>query len=101
MGPPFSSVREGCSKVDGAIEIARPVGLQFNVLRFEVCGGVDEPHIFGLQEGLGHNEVLLVGSDFDLMGPDGHSGLVDVNACDIFEVGDVNDGDVVGCCNSH
>ena len=98
MWPPSSAVGKRSREIDGAVEVERAVGLQIDVQRFEVCGRVDEPDVFGLQEVVGHDEVLLVGSDFDVMWAYGRLDLVGiVEAFDILEVGDVKGGDVVGC----
>lgn len=94
-----TAVRELAREIDRAVEVEATVVLNVDVQSLEVSGSVDDADVAGLHEVVGDDDVFLVGRDFDVVRAEG--GLVGVRvveALDVVEVGDVEGGDVVGCC---
>ena len=92
-----TTVGEFPSEVDGTVEAERAIVVDVNVQRLEVCGSVDDTDVAGLHEVIGDDDVLLVGSDLDVVGSDGGLILIGViEALDVVQVGDVEGSDVVG-----
>lgn len=86
-------------EIDGAAEMQTSIGVEVDVERFEVGGGVDDADVARLDEVIGHDEVFLVRGDFDVVRADGGLDFVGVvEAFDVGEVGDVERGDVVCGC---
>lgn len=83
-------------ELDGAVEVEAAVVIDVNVQGLEVGGGVDETDLAGLDEVVGDDDVLLVGSDLDVVGSDSRLVLVRVvKALDVVEIADVEGGNVV------
>ena len=89
----------GAVKLDEAIKLEPAVGQDVDPLALEVGGGVDDADVAALDEVVGHEQVLAVRADLDVVRAD--DALVRVRvvqALDVVEVGDVERGDVVGGC---
>lgn len=100
MGFSATTVGERAGEIDRAVETERAVGFDVDVKGFEVSRGVDETDVAGLHKVVGHDNVFLVRSDFDVVGADGGLELIGViKALDVVEVGDVERGDVVARCD--
>lgn len=92
-----TTVGEFPSEVDGAVEAERAVLVDVNVQCLEVCRSVDDTDVAGLHEVVGDDDVLLVGSDLDVVRT--NCGLIligVVEALDVVQVGDVEGRNVVG-----
>ena len=63
------SIRSG--EVDAPVEVKRSVGIDINVQSLEISGSIDESLFSSLQEIIRDNDVLLVGSHFDVVRSDG------------------------------
>ena len=84
-------------EVDGAVEAERAVIVNVNVQRLEVGGSVDDTDVASLHEVIGDDDVLLVGSDLDVVRTNGGLVLVRVvEALHVVQVGDIEGGNVVG-----
>jgi hypothetical protein len=84
-------------EIDGAIKPERAILIDINVQCLEVCRSVDDTNVAGLHKVIGDNDVLLVGSDLDVVRPDGRLIFIGVvEALDVVQVGDVESGNVVG-----
>ena len=84
-------------EVDGAVEAERAIIVNVNVQRLEVSRSVDDANVAGLHEVVGDDDVLLVGSDLDVVGPNGGLILIRVvEALDVVRVGDIEGSNVVG-----
>jgi hypothetical protein len=92
-----TTVGELPSKIDGAVEPERAIIVDVNVQRLEVGGSVDDTDVTGLHEVIGDDDVLLVGSDLDVVGSDGGLILIGVvETLGVVQVGDIEGGNVVG-----
>ena len=92
-----NTVGEFPGEVDGAVKAERAIIVDVNVQRLEVGGSVDDTDVTGLHEVIGDDDVLLVGSDLDVVGSDGGLILIGVvEALDVVEVGDIEGSNVVG-----
>ena len=90
---------EGTFKVDGAIEVEASIIVDVNIQRLEVSWSIDKAYASGLNEVICDNDMLLVGSDLDVMWPNRRLNLIRVvKTLDIVEVGDVEGSNVVGGC---
>jgi hypothetical protein len=65
-------------EVDRAVEAKRAILVDVNVQRLEVGRSVDDTDVAGLHEVIGDDDVLLIGSDFDVVGSDGGLILIGV-----------------------
>lgn len=96
MRLPSSAVRIRPREIDAAVKVQAPVGVDVDVERLEVRGGVDEADLARLDKVVGDDDVLLVGRDLNVVRADGGLGFVRVvEALDVAQVGDVERGDVV------
>lgn len=94
-------VRVRTPEIDRAVEMQRAIGVDVDVERLEVGRGVDEADLAGLRKIVRDDDVLLVGRNLDVVGSDGRLHLVRVvEALDVFEVGDVEGGDMAACCDA-
>jgi len=92
-----AAVGELAAEVDGAVEAQAAVVEDVDVQRLEVGGGVDDADRARLHKVVGHEQVLLVGRDLDVVRADGRLVLVGVvETLDVVQVADVEGGNVVG-----
>jgi len=92
-----TTVRKLLSEVDRPVKAERAVLIDINVQRLEVGWSVDDANVAGLHEVIGDDDVLLVGSDLDVVRSDSRLVFIGVvEALDVVQVGDVEGGDVVG-----
>lgn len=92
-----SAVGKLLGEVDESVEAERAILFDVNVKRLEIGRSVDDTDVAGLHKVVGNDDVLLVGSDLDVVGSDGRLVLFGVvEALDVVQVGDVEGGDVVG-----
>ena len=92
-----TTVGELPSEVDGAVEAERTIVVDVNVQRLEVCRSIDDTDVAGLHEVIGDDDMLLVGSDLDIVGSNSRLVFVGVvETLDVVQVGDVEGSDVVG-----
>ena len=97
-----TTVGELLGEVDGAVEAERAVVVNVNVQCLEVCRSVDYTDVASLHEVVGDNDVLLVGSDLDVVRTNGRLIFIRVvKALDIVQVGDVEGSDVIGSSKSN
>lgn len=97
MGLSAATVGELLAKVDGAVEGQTTILLDVDVKRLEVGRGVDDANLAGLDEVVGDDDVLLVGSDLDVVRADGGLVLIGViETLDVLQVADVQSDNVVG-----
>jgi hypothetical protein len=92
-----TTIGEFSGEVDGTVEAERAVLVDVNVQRLEVCRSIDDPDVTGLHEVIGDDDVLLIGSNLEVVGSDG--GLIFigvVKALDVVQIGDVEGSDMVG-----
>lgn len=84
-------------QVDGAVEVEGAVFVDVDVQSLEIGGRVNDADVTGLDEVIGDDDVLLIGSDLDVMGADGGLDSVGVvETLDVVQIGDVERSDVVG-----
>lgn len=89
-------------EIDAAVEMQRAVPVDVDVETLVVGGRVDEADVARLHEVVRHHDVFLVRGHFDVVGAHGGLALVGVvKAFGVVEVGDVEGGDVVGCCEGY
>ena len=96
-----TTVGEFPSEVDGTVEAERAIVVDVNVQRLEVCGSVDDTDVAGLHEVVGDDDVLLIGSDLDVVGSNG--GLIFigvVEALDVVQVRNIEGSNVIGSSES-
>lgn len=92
-----TTVGELLAEVNGAVEGKASILLEINVKRLEVSRGVDDTNLASLDEVIGDNQVLLVGSDLDVVGSDGGLVLIRViKTLDVAQVTDIQGSNVVG-----
>lgn len=92
-----TTVGELLAKVDSPVEAQATVIVDVDVKRFEISRGIDDTNLAGLNKVVGNHDVLLVGSNLDVVGSDGGLVLIRVvQTLDVVQVADVEGGDVVG-----
>lgn len=97
-----TTVGELLGEVDGAVEAERAIVVNVNVQRLEVCRSVDHADVASLHEVVGDNDVLLVGSDLDVVRANGRLIFIGVvEALDVAQVGDIEGSDVIGSGKSN
>ena len=97
-----TTVGELLGEVDGAVEAERAVVVNVNIQCLEVCRSVDYTDVASLHEVVGDNDVLLVGSDLDVVRTNGRLIFIRVvKALDIVQVGDIEGSDVIGSGKSN
>ena len=97
-----TTVGELLGEVDGAVEAERAVVVNVNVQCLEVCRSVDYTDVASLHEVVGDNDVLLVGSDLDVVRANGRLIFIGVvEALDVAQVGDIEGSDVIGSGKSN
>ena len=97
-----SAVCKRTGEVDRAVEMQGTVRVDVDVERFEISWRIDEADIAGLHKVIGDDDVFLVGCDFDVVRSDGGLDFVGVvKALYVFEVGDVEGGNVIRRCDCH
>lgn len=102
MRLPPAAVRIRPREVDAAVEVQAPVGVDVDVERLEVRRSINKADLTRLDKVVGHDDVLLVGRDLDVVRADGGLGFVwVVETLDVAQVGDVERGDVVAGGNGH
>jgi hypothetical protein len=85
------------AEINGPVEGKASILLKIDVKSLEVSRGVDDTNIASLDEVIGDNQVLLVGSDLDVVGPDGGLVLIRViETLDVAQVTDIQGSNVVG-----
>ena len=100
MGLSSTSVGVGCSKVDAPVKVQRAIGVDVDIQSLVVSGCVDVADVASLHEVVGNDDVLLVGSHFDVVRSDAWLVLVwVVQALWVVEVGDVERSNVVRSCD--
>ena len=96
VGLPSAAVRIRSREVDASVEVQRPVGIDVNIQCLEIGGCVDIADRASLHKVVGDDDVLLVGSYFDVVRPNAWLNLVRiVQTLWVFKVGYVQSGDVV------
>lgn len=91
-----TTVGELALEIDRAVEAQLAIVFDVDVQRLEIGRRVDDTNIARLHEVVCNDEVLLVGSDFDIVRANGRLVSVRVvKALDVVEVGDIECGDVV------
>lgn len=84
-------------EVDAAVEAEAAVVEDVNVQGLEVGGRVDDANVARLHKVVGHDQVLLVRGELEVVRPDGGLHLVRVvEPLDVAQVADVQRRDVVG-----
>lgn len=73
-----TAVGELLLEVDGAVEAHAAVLVKVNVKGLEISRGIDDADIARLDEVVGDDKVLLVGSDLNIVGSDGRLVLIGV-----------------------
>lgn len=92
-----TAVGELLVKVNGSVERQASILLEVNVKSLEVSWGVDDSDVTGLDKVIGNNQVLLVGSDLDVVGSNSRLVLIRViETLDVVQVANVQSGNVVG-----
>ena len=92
-----AAIREFLLEVNAAVEAHAAVLVEVDVQGLEIRRGVDDADLARLDEVVGDDEVLLVGSDLDVVGTDGGLVLIGVvQTLDVRQVADVESGNVVG-----
>ena len=86
-------------EINRTIEVQTAIIIDINIQSLEIRRRVQDANLPGLHKVIGDDNVFLVRGDLDVMGPDRRLHFVwVVEALDVVEVGDVERGDVVGCC---
>ena len=85
------------AEVNGSVERKTSILLEIDVKSLKVSRGVDDTNLAGLHEVIGDNQVLLIGSDLNIVGADGGLVLIGViKALNVVQVADVKGSNVVG-----
>ena len=71
MWPSTTTVRIRSREIDASIEIQTPIIVNIDIQRLEIRWGIDKAALAGLDEVVGHNNVFLVRSDFDVVRANG------------------------------
>ena len=101
-----SAISKFALKVNAAVEAEGPVWQQINVQSLVIRRSIDDPNVACLHEVVGHDKMLLVWSDFNVVRTDRWLVLVRVvEALHVVEVADIERCDVVGSgqsdCEKH
>ena len=97
-----TTVGELLGEVDGAVEAERAIVVNVNVQRLEVCRSVNHTDVASLHEVVGDNDVLLVGSDLDVVRANGRLIFIGVvETLDVTQVGDIEGSDMIGSGKSN
>ena len=84
-------------ETDGAIEAQPNIRLNINVLCVEVRRRIDKLDVSSLRKVIRDDDVLLIGSDLDIMRADNRLVLIRIiEALDVVQIRDIEGGDVVG-----
>lgn len=85
-----TTIGELLGEVNRAVEGKAAVLLEVDVERLEVSRGVDDTNVASLDEVVGDDQVLLVGSDLQIVRSDSRLVLIGViQTLDVVEVADV------------
>lgn len=85
-----TTIGELLGEVNRAVERKAAVLLEVDVERLEVSRGVDDTDVASLDEVVGDDQVLLVGSDLQIVRSDSRLVLIGViQTLDVVEVADV------------
>lgn len=94
-----SAISKLALEVNAAVEAEGPVWQQINVQSLVIRRSIDDPNVTCLYEVVGHDKMLLIRRDFNVMRTDRWLILVGVvEALHVFEVADIERCDVV--CSS-
>lgn len=68
-----STISKVLLEVNASSKLKRSIGQYINVQGLEVGGRIDYSDIASLNKVVGHDNMFLVGSDFDVVGTDLHA----------------------------
>jgi len=92
-----SAVGELLAEIDSSVERQATVLIEIDVQGLEVSWSVDDTNFSGLHEIVGNNNMLLVGSNLDIVRADSWLILIRViKTFDIVQVTDIQSSNVVG-----
>lgn len=92
-----TAVRKLAIEIDGAVETQATIVIDVDVKGLEICRGVDDANIAGLDEVVRNNNVLLVRRDLDVVRADRGLVLIRViETLNVVQIGDVERRNVVG-----
>lgn len=93
------SISKLLRKINSTIKRQGPIRKNINIQSLEISRCINESNISCLHEIIGDNYVFLVGRYFDVVRSDcGLDFVRVVETLDVREIGDVEGGDVVCCC---
>ena len=96
-----TTIGEFLREVNSAVERKASIFIEINVKRLEVSRSVDDTNITSLDEVVGHDQVLLVRCDLEIVRSDGRLVLIGIiQTLDVVEVTDVKRSNMVGCGKS-
>lgn len=91
-----TTVVELAREVDRSVEVQGTIVLDVDVQCLVVARSVENADVASLNEVVGHNEVLLIWGELEVVGSESWLVLIwVVEALDVVQVGDVEGGDVV------
>lgn len=100
VGLPSTPIGIRSREVDASVEVQRPIGIDVNIQSLVISRCVDIADLASLHEVVGDDDVLLVGSNFDVVRPYAWLNLVRiVQALWVVKVGYVQSGDMVRSCD--